>query len=170
MKKILLTRGKIAIVDDEDFSYLNRFNWNYYPGESSIEHASYSLHVKTHSVKIPMSHFIFRRKVGYRLKHKNGNGLDYRKENLVYVTFQTSKHLARKQEKINGNWVSSQYKGVHSNKIKGKRIIVNPWRARIEKGGIAYNLGQFRTEEEAALAYNKKAKELYGEFAYQNEI
>lgn len=61
-----------------------------------------------------------------------------------------------KLSKIN----TSGYKGVQS---KGKR-----WQASISCDRQFYYLGLFNTPELAALAYNKKAKELHGEFAYQN--
>lgn len=59
---------------------------------------------------------------------------------------------------------SSQYKGVH--KPKGS----HKWKAQIQIDGINHNLGLFDTEIEAAKAYNTKAKELFGEFAYLNKI
>jgi hypothetical protein len=37
----------------------------------------------------------------------------------------------------------------------------NRWRAQIEKNGVKYRIGSFKTQEEAAEAYNAKAKELY---------
>ena len=44
------------------------------------------------------------------------------------------------------------------------------YRASIVKNRKKYNLGSYPTPELAALAYNKKAKELFGEFALLNEI
>ena len=37
-------------------------------------------------------------------------------------------------------------------------------------GGKNFYVGVFSDKKEAALAYNKKAKELFGEFAYQNPV
>jgi hypothetical protein len=54
--------------------------------------------------------------------------------------------------------------GVDWNKDKVK------WRARLQTNGKAAHLGWFITEEEAALAYNKKAMEIHGEFARLNII
>ena len=55
---------------------------------------------------------------------------------------------------------TSGYKGV----VLDKRD--NTWQAKI--GGK--NIGRFTSKEDAALAYNKKAVEIYGEFAHLNKI
>ena len=44
------------------------------------------------------------------------------------------------------------------------------WRARIGFSGKKTVLGYFKTEEEAALAYNIAAKAAHGDFAILNEI
>jgi hypothetical protein len=59
---------------------------------------------------------------------------------------------------------TSQYKGVSWNK-KGRK-----WFAKIKKNSKVYHLGYFIDEKEAALAYNKKAFELNGEYAYLNKV
>lgn len=58
----------------------------------------------------------------------------------------------------------SKYKGVSYRKDNDK------WVATIMKNYEKYNLGTFDSEEEAALAYNKKAVELFGDFAVINEV
>ena len=66
---------------------------------------------------------------------------------------------------------TSIYKGV-SLSARGSKI--NPWRGMITKrdnnGKRVCFRKSFKTEREAGLWYNKKAKELFGEFAYQNKI
>ena len=57
---------------------------------------------------------------------------------------------------------SSCYKGVSWDNTRNK------WVACIKYEGKNHNLGRYTSEEEAALAYNKVAKEKFGEFAYLN--
>lgn len=55
---------------------------------------------------------------------------------------------------------SSGYKGVAFHKA------ANKWRAYLQ----CKHIGLFETAEEAAKAYNQKAYEVYGEYAYLNDI
>ena len=68
-------------------------------------------------------------------------------------------HNKKKQDNT-----SSKFKGVSYVKRSGK------WRARVNKEGKEHTAGTYDTEIEAAIAYNIKAKELYGEFANINKI
>lgn len=52
---------------------------------------------------------------------------------------------------------STQYFGV--SKVKTDHVLEKPWRATFRVNGVALHLGYFKTEIEAAKAYNKKAKE-----------
>ena len=45
-----------------------------------------------------------------------------------------------------------------------KRSDSNRWCAQIKYNGVKYHLGSFSSPKEASEAYNKKAKELHGEF------
>lgn len=96
---------------------------------------------------------------GLFVDHINHNGLDNRKENLRFVT------LAQNQQNGRSNRNStSAYKGVSWHE-RDKR-----WRAQIAHEGKGMYIGYFTCEHEAALAYNKKAKELFGEHALLNEV
>lgn len=59
---------------------------------------------------------------------------------------------------------ASNYKGVSYDKNRDK------WMARLKHNGKIYNLGRYEIEKDAAIAYNKKAIEIYGEFANLNII
>jgi hypothetical protein len=59
---------------------------------------------------------------------------------------------------------TSKYKGVSFDSINNK------WRSGIMINGKTIHLGRFNLEEEAAIAYNNKAIELFGEFAKINNI
>jgi hypothetical protein len=59
---------------------------------------------------------------------------------------------------------SSVYRGV------SYHIRHNKWHARISHAGTAYHLGYYEREDEAAMAYNRKAIELLGGSADLNDI
>ena len=59
---------------------------------------------------------------------------------------------------------SSKYKGVSKNKKS------DTWRASIRPQGQSIFIGDFRTEKEAALAYNQAALAFFGEAAFLNDV
>jgi hypothetical protein len=165
MKYIELTKGKRAIVDDEDYPYLSRFSWHI--GEHrGIERAVMRIRGnredgegRRKAANIYMEQLLLPAKNGLVYIHLNKNSLDCRKENLHL----TSKQHAMSRSKKRKN-TSSKYKGVAYIKPNRK------WRAILSANKTHYWLGLFATEKEAAIAYNEKAREIYGELAYQNII
>lgn len=91
--------------------------------------------------------------------HIDHNGCNNRKSNLRICNMHENARNVKPRKNT-----SSQYKGVCYEKATGK------WVATIHKDKITYKLGRFLNEEEAAIAYNNAAKELFGEYAYLNEI
>jgi hypothetical protein len=59
---------------------------------------------------------------------------------------------------------SSKYLGVHF--CNSRKV----WVAQLQHDGKSYSAGLHKLENDAALAYNKKAKQLHGEFANLNQI
>lgn len=89
--------------------------------------------------------------------HINGDRLDNRRENLRVCT-QHQNNMSGSRKKNS----KSLFKGVspcHSN---------NKWRSTVTFNYKQHHAGYFQTEEEAAKAYDKKALELFGEFARLN--
>jgi len=163
MKKIPLTKGKFAIVDDEDFVVLSRFKWN-------LHNWGHAKRTDTRVAPLNMENYIIPSKSGHEILHRNGNKLDNRKENLLLAKHSVLCHRSPKKKTA----IHSKYKGVTYDGImrRGKHTyyISKPWRAYACKNYIRYNIGRFKTEKEAAEAYNKKVRGLYGELAYQNKI
>ena len=89
--------------------------------------------------------------------HRNGNGLDNRRENLREATRHGNGQNRRKHIRA-----TSQYKGVCWNK-HDKR-----WRAQITLEGKNIYLGGYKDETEAALAYDTAALKHYGLYARTN--
>lgn len=89
--------------------------------------------------------------------HINGDTLDNRRMNLRIVT--CSQNLANRGKTLSNK---SGFKGVSWYKR------YNKWIAQVCHKNYRYNLGYYDKAEDAARAYDKKTKELFGEFAYQN--
>ena len=154
MKRIELTKGLYATVDDEDYDALNQFRWyadkgrgTYYAGRPGPgpKYSCISMHRQIMCTPDNMV-----------VDHINSDGLDNQRHNL--------RNCTTAQNNVNSNkkpHCSSIYKGVCFDKGR------NQWAAYI---GREYKIGRFSTEYDAALAYNKKAVELYGEFARLNVI
>jgi len=98
------------------------------------------------------------------LDHINGEPTDNRIDNLREATSPQNQANTRKGLGRSGKEFTSKYKGVHWNKISEK------WVATV---GVNYKkvfLGGFTSEEEAAVAYNKAATKIFGEYAMLNNI
>jgi hypothetical protein len=151
MFKIQLNQSKFAIVDAEDYDWLNQWKWSY---------SRYAIRTtKEDRRTISMHRFIMDAPEGMEVDHINGDKLDNRRCNLRICTHQQntcSRHRSTKK--------SSKYQGVSWNKEHKK------WVAQIGINGKRINLGRFLLEEDAARAFDKAAKELHGEFARLNQI
>lgn len=144
-KLIPLTQGKFAKVDNEDFDSLKDINWHY-----SLGYAESGSLGKMHRV-------IMQAPNGMDVDHIiQENTLDNRKSNLRLAT--RSLNSANSQPRRG----SSVYKGVSWNKGASK------WSSEVWNSYKKYYLGLFTDEKEAGMAYDRKALELFGEFAYLN--
>ena len=162
MKKIELTQNQYALVDDEDFDKLNQYKWcaQYSSGVESF----YA--VRGENQKILLMHrIIMNTPRGMQTDHINHNTLDNRKENLRICTGSQNQMNLIKHKKATSN-----YKGVTIVKKMYKNTIYKYWYARICVNRKVIELGYFRNEIQAVKAYNKKAKELFGEYALLNKI
>jgi len=153
MREIPLTKGTATIVDDCDYEELAKHKWYNCVGYASRRQGTRKAHTDYF-----MHREIMNPPIGMIVDHINGDRLDNRRENLRVCT-----HQQNHQNSIKKNTNStSQYKGVswytHANK----------WRANITVAYKTIYIGVFYSEEEAALAYDRKARELFGEYACTN--
>lgn len=154
MKEIKLTQGKIAVVDDSDFDQVNQFKW-YAVKDKRRWYAKRT--VKEGSKNLFLHQFLFRGLKG--IDHRDGNGLNNRRDNLRPATKSQNQANQPKCRKS-----SSRFKGVFYRRDNGK------WRSILGLNGRLVHLGQFDCEEDAALAYNGAAKLFFGEFARLNAV
>lgn len=133
MKEIPLTRGKLAIVDDEDYERLSSCKW--YIGVGW--HTYYAVG-KFNGKKILMHRVITNCPDGLEVDHIDGNGLNNQKSNLRVTT--TRGNAQNRHQKT-----SSKYPGVDYTQ--------GHYRARIRVSGKLIELGNFCMEELAYARY-----------------
>jgi hypothetical protein len=160
MKEIQLTQGKVALVDDDMYEYLNQWKW-YANKLGNNFYAVRNLRInKKYVCSILMHRLVANNNSKMHTDHLNGNSLDNRKENLRICN--TSENLMNQKKAVNNK---SGYKGVgkyDNNKSK--------FRSTISYNGKSINLGYYKTIKEAAKAYNEAAIKYHGEFANLNKI
>lgn len=157
MKRIPLTQGKFALVDDEDYEFLNQWKWYANTSGGNIC-ASRANPLGSRFAPLAMHRVIMNPGSKLLVDHKNHNTLDNRKSNLrVCNHIQNSANRLKQKPKS-----TSKYKGVHLRAENGNFI------ARISINKKRIYLGDFKTQKEAAKAYDLAAKENFGEFACLN--
>lgn len=172
MRKILIAkyfdRVVEAIVDENDYEELNKYKWSSISSPTTcVEYACRGASKEELLISYPKVILMHRQILGLILSsllidHTNTNGLDNRRENLRVAT--KSQNGINTGKKEYSFICSSAHKGVCWNKRMSK------WQAQIRNKRKFYYLGCFINEEDAALAYNNKAIELFGEFAKLNNI
>jgi len=162
MKQIPLTQGKFALVDDEDFEYLNQWKWHTSTNGLTMYATGHEPKANGVQKTIIMHRLIMGLKHGDGLviDHINHDGLDNRRSNLRICT---QKENMRNRTSLTNS--SSKHLGVTFYKDR-----VKAWRALIRVDGELNHIGYFQTEEQAAMAYNERAQKAYGEFASLNTI
>lgn len=157
MREIPLTRGFVAIVDDEDFDWLSQWRWcaTQRPGRGyAIRSAQCVVDGRKRGVSILMHRQILDAQPGQLVDHINGDPRDNRRANLRICTANQNSYNRRAY----GRW---PYKGLNQT-ASGR------WKAEVRAEGRRHHVGTFATAEEAARAYDEAAKRLHGEFARLN--
>ncbi len=155
MKEIKLTKGKVALVDDEDYEWLNQRKWHLTKtgyaarGERAINKKIIYIYMHRLILNVQDKTIL--------VDHRDMNGLNNCRNNL-----RTATHSQNSYNRKSESGASSKYLGVYWNKIYKK------WEVRIKSNGVNKYLGRFNNEEDAAVAYDKSAKETRGNFANLN--
>lgn len=161
--KVLTAKtGEKIKVDAEDYEDLSGKSWRViYRGKEKKPLVVTSIRTGSSSRTMSLGQYLMKPKKGRMAYPRRWHdGLDYRKENILVCSMkERQRMLPKRAEKT-----SSRYRGVSY--IKSKKV----WRSRIEKNNKSFFLGDFPSEDVAARAYNKAARDLFGDLAYQNII
>ncbi len=157
-RELTLSKGYVTKVDAKDFSELSRWMW----GASEARGLVYAvtgqwIPEKQGYKRIYLHTYLMGIRNGFVVDHESGDSLDNRRDNLRWSTVQQNAQNQKARNNITG-----KFKGVGWCKREEK------WRARISINRKDITLGYFNTELEAALAYDKAAKQYFGEFARLN--
>lgn len=153
---ITLTQNKEALCDESDLSLILQYKWSARKTKHGAYYASAAERNRAEGQKrinVQMHQLIMGAKY---IDHINGDGLDNRRCNLRVYQNQKENMGNRQKKKP----ATSKYKGVTK----------RPNKQTYEVSCGGKYVGSFATEKEAALAYNTKAIELYGEFAKLNVV
>jgi hypothetical protein len=150
------TRGMEAIVNISEYRRVARHRWHIETSGKDKDHLILYACTYIDGKKVSMHNFILRVPDGEEVDHRNGNGLDNRRCNLRPSTH--AQNSAGQRRHRDG---SSQYKGVSLGPWK-------TWISQLHHGHKQYYLGNYREEKKAALAYDAKARELFGKYGRFN--
>jgi hypothetical protein len=152
MKKIPLSQGQFALVDDEDFERVNAFKWYARcDPKDGLLYATRSVR-KPKATTVSMARFIMQTPEGMVCDHVNHNTLDNRKRNLRNCTLS--------QNRMN-------QKHTHSHiGLKNITLIKNSsYRVRIKVNHKVVFEKQFKALDKAIEARDDALKKYHGEFA-----
>ncbi len=144
------TKGKWTLVDEDVYPSVLHLRWSLSGGERAYACSRIGKRfVRLHHLVIGEP------PTGMQVDHINGNKLDNRRCNLRFAT--NSQNCQNKPPGMGRQW-------------KGLQKYKCGWMARIRTPAGRICLGTFKTEIDAARAYNEAAKRLHGEFAWLNPI
>jgi len=153
-QRIPLAKGRgYALVDDEDVPLVSGYTWCLSGGGSTVDYATAYIPGSGHQGRNVLMHVLLTGRTG--TDHRNGDGLDNRRENLRPATRAQNAANSRKAAGC-----SSAYKGVCLTRWG--------WQAYIKVDRKRRHLGYFAAEEAAARAYDAAALAAWGEFARPN--
>lgn len=159
MKEILLTQGKVALVDDRDYGYLMAWKWRASKQKNGDFYAKRRARVKPGEKQssIYMHRVILAAPKDMLVDHRNTNTLDNRRKNL---------RLCSKSENAHNCGVRSDNTSGHRGICWHKRA--KKWMVRLKSDNVDKYLGVFADLQDAINA-RKAAEEKYvGEFAFNN--
>lgn len=142
MKSISLSKGKEALIDDEDFGLVSSYAWHALFERDGIKcYAASAKWVKGQVKTIRMHRLIVGAKDGQIVDHINHDALDNRRSNLRLVTQKENLRNRRIPKHNKSGFIGVAFSEAHKK-----------WRARIKINNKEIHLGLFSKKEDAIRA------------------
>jgi hypothetical protein len=156
-REISLPKGRVALVDDEDYERVAHRKWQTVPAPNGRR---YTLSI-LHGDAISMHRLITGAARDQVVDHVNGDGLDNRRSNLRVCT--QSQNLRNSGARGKS---ASPYKGVSAHKGRWRFFLFTGER----RGNLRLTVSRsgFKTPEDAARAYDAEILKRFGEYARLN--
>ena len=157
LEKLSLNKGRFTVlIDSEDLERVSSRRWyvagnGYVYSQTMIEGVKHIMLLHRFIMNCPKECVV---------DHKDHNPLNNSKVNLRICSRRQNGQNCRIDRKNN----TSGYRGVYWNARRSK------WQVGVKINGRCATVGYFDCKEAAARHFNKKAQELYGEFAVLNEV
>ena len=167
MREIQLTKsGRVALIDDVDYESVSRFKWSLFRPNL---HLAYAQRIEKGKA-ILLHRVIMNAPDGVLVDHRDSNGLNNQRHNLRLCS--PTQNACNKRKHIQR--FSSRFKGVfwlpvYTSGTRKGRLHAKPWVAQITYQHRTISRF-FKTENEAAMAYDQLARTMHGEFARPNFI
>lgn len=153
---IPLTSGKVAVIDFDDFEKIRPHKW-FALKKGNRWYAARWTGIPG-KINEPMHRFLTDAPLGTEVDHYDGDSLNNQRRNLRVCSRVQNARAFR----VKAADTTSKFRGVSWDNTRAK------WFSKIESEGKQFPLGRFDNEEDAARAYDKKARELFGEWASPN--
>lgn len=147
-KVIFLCNGEYTFVDSQDYKRATEYTW-WVTFNNGLPYVAGWVEGKL----VYLHRFITNAPKDLKVLHKDGNRRNNTKSNLLETNTSGIQRARRKQTTKS----SSKYKGVSYEKRDGRSA---RWRAQLSIDKKTVHLGSFRTEREAAKAYQTKVDSL----------
>jgi hypothetical protein len=155
---IPLTQGKTALIDADDYSIVAPYKWFAHVDRKGHAYAYANTTLPNGKrTTLIMHRLLLGARPGQIVDHRSGDGLDNRRCNIRLATPQENSRNRRPYRNS-----SSQYRGVTLRTRSGR------WHAQIFVSGNRIHLGDYIHERDAAMAYDAAARQLFGDFAFEN--
>jgi len=173
MRKITLTKGYVALIDDIDFDRINQHSWQAVVEDrvKNVPVTAYAQRTEWYGVDtggkrlrrtVRMARVILDAQPGEQVDHieRPAHGakvVDNRRSNLRLATH--AQNMRNQRIRKGG---SSRHKGVCFHRKE------RCWRAQITVNGRQIHIGRYHVEADAADAYDAAAIKHHGQFAQLN--